>query len=245
MAGSAWSIRVGVDLDTSDIQSQLNNATQNTKIRLDTGGAEGDLDKLNKRFDITYQMANKIYQISKEAIGSMVKEVYTVDKALTEFKKVSDLRDSGLDEYVKGLGESGQLVARTTSDMIDAATMFRKSGFTDEEAAQLATIASMYQNIADTEVSASAAASSIVSQIQAWGRGAIEPIHIIDAYNETANNFAVGTNDLSQALEISAAGMATYGNTFEQTIGLVTAGTEIMVGRSSQVARGKQKAPCV
>ena len=32
--------------------------------------------------------------------------------------------------------------------------------------------------------------------------------------------------------------MATYGNTFEQTIGLVTAGTEIMVGRSSQVARG-------
>jgi TP901 family phage tail tape measure protein len=96
----------------------------------------------------------------------------------------------------------------------------------------------MYQNIADTEVSASAAASSIVSQIQAWGRGAIEPIHIIDAYNEVANNFAVGTNDLSQALEISAAGMATYGNTFEETIGLVTAGTEIMVGRSSQVARG-------
>lgn len=96
----------------------------------------------------------------------------------------------------------------------------------------------MYQNIADTEVSASAAAASIVSQIQAWGRGAIEPIHIIDAYNEVANNFAVGTNDLSQALEISAAGMATYGNTFEQTIGLVTAGTEIMVGRSSQVARG-------
>lgn len=32
--------------------------------------------------------------------------------------------------------------------------------------------------------------------------------------------------------------MSTYGNTFEQTIGLVTAGTEIMVGRSSQVARG-------
>ena len=236
MANSAWSIRVGVDLDTSTIQSQLKE--QNPKIKLDTGGAEGDLDGLNKKFDITYQMANKIYQMSKEAIGAMVEEVYTVDKSLTEFKKVSDLRGSGLDEYVKSLGESGQLVARTTSDMIDAATMFRKSGFSDAEAADLATIASMYQNIADTEVSASAAASSIVSQIQAWGRGAIEPIHIIDAYNEVANNFAVGTNDLSQALEISAAGMATYGNTFEETIGLVTAGTEIMVGRSSQVARG-------
>nr|DAO37085.1 MAG TPA: tail tape measure protein [Caudoviricetes sp.] len=39
-------------------------------------------------------------------------------------------------------------------------------------------------------------------------------------------------------MEIASAGMATYGNEFEQIIGLVTAGTEIMTGRSSQVARG-------
>ena len=238
MASSAWAIRVGVDLDTSDIQSQLNKATKGAKVNIDTNGAQGSLDKLNNKFNVTYQMANKIYQMSKQAIDAMVQQVYTVDKALTEFKKVSDLRGNDLEEYTKGLAESGRAVARTMSDMIDAATMFRKSGFSDAEAAKLATIASMYQNIADTEVSASQAAASIVSQIQAWGRGMIEPMHIIDAYNEVANNFAVGTNDLSQAMEISAAGMATYNNSFEQTIGLVTAGTEIMVGRSSQVARG-------
>lgn len=39
-------------------------------------------------------------------------------------------------------------------------------------------------------------------------------------------------------MEIASAGMATYGNEFEQIIGLVTAGTEIMTGRSAQVARG-------
>ena len=83
------------------IQSQLNNATKGTKINLDTGGAQGNLDGLNKKFDITYQMANKIYQISKEAIGAMVEEVYTIDKALTEFKKVSDLRGSDLEDYSK------------------------------------------------------------------------------------------------------------------------------------------------
>lgn len=142
MAGSAWSIRVGVDLDTSDIQSQLNTAARGTRLNLGTDGAGEGLEQVNRRLDVTYQMANKIYQMSKQAIGAMVKEVYTVDKALTEFKKVSDLRGTELDEYVKSLGESGQLVARTTSDMIDAATMFRKSGFTDAEAAQLATIAS-------------------------------------------------------------------------------------------------------
>lgn len=39
-------------------------------------------------------------------------------------------------------------------------------------------------------------------------------------------------------MEIAGAGLATYNNTFQETLGLVTAGTEIFVGRSSQVARG-------
>lgn len=184
MASSAWAIRVGVDLDTSDIQSQLDKAAQGTKVNLDTSEAEGGLNRLSSGFDLTYQMANKLYQMSKQAIQAMVEEVYTIDKALTEFKKVSDLRGSDLDEYSKDLATSGRDVARTMSDMIEAATMFRKSGFSDEEASQLAVVASMYQNIADTQVSAESAAASIVSQIRAFGEGVIEPMHIIDAYNE-------------------------------------------------------------
>lgn len=122
--------------------------------------------------------------------------------------------------------------------MVEAATTFRKSGFNDQDAAILAKVAAQYQNVADTAVSAEDAASSIVSQIRAFGEDADFATHVIDAYNEVANNFSVGTNDLSQAMEIASAGMATYGNEFEQIIGLVTAGTEIMTGRSSQVARG-------
>ena len=184
MASSAWAIRVGVDLDTSDIQSQLDKATQGTKLNLDTEEASTNLNNLTTDFDLTYQAANKLFQMAQKAITAMVDEVLVVDRALTEFKKVSDLRDSDLTEYSDALAESGRDVARTMSDMIEAATMFRKSGFTDEEASQLAVVAAMYQNIADTEVSANEAASSIVSQIQAFGRGIIDPMHIIDSYNE-------------------------------------------------------------
>lgn len=227
MASSAWAIRVGVDLDTSDIQSQLDKATQGTKVNLNTAEAEGGLQRLSSGFDLTYQMANKLYQMSKQTIQAMVEEVREVDKALTEFKKVSDLRGSDLDDYSKGLAVSGREVARTMSDMIDAATMFRKSGFSDEEASQLAVVASMYQNVADTQVSAEQAAASIVSQIRAFGEGMIDPMHIIDAYNEVANHFSVGTNDLSTAMEIASAGLATYGNSFEEILGLVTSGSEM------------------
>lgn len=116
--------------------------------------------------------------------------------------------------------------------------MFRKSGFNDSDAAILAKVAAQYQNVADTAVSAEDAAASIVSQIRAFGKDASFATTVIDAYNEVANRFSVGTNDLSNAMEIASSGMATYGNNFQQILGLVTSGTEIMVGRSSQVARG-------
>jgi TP901 family phage tail tape measure protein len=122
--------------------------------------------------------------------------------------------------------------------MVEAAAMFRKSGFDDSDSAALAKVAAMYQNVSDTAVSAEDAAASIVSQIRAFGEDASFATTIIDAYNEVANNFSTGTNDLSNAMEIAGAGLATYNNTFQETLGLVTAGTEIFVGRSSQVARG-------
>ena len=39
-------------------------------------------------------------------------------------------------------------------------------------------------------------------------------------------------------MEVASAGLATYNNSFEEILGLVTAGSEVMVGRSAQVARG-------
>ena len=38
-------------------------------------------------------------------------------------------------------------------------------------------------------------------------------------------------------MEIASAGLSTYGNSFEESLGMITAGTEIYVGRSSQIAR--------
>lgn len=122
--------------------------------------------------------------------------------------------------------------------MISAAAQFRKSGFNDKDAATLATVAAQYQNIADTAVSAESAAASITSQIRAFGEDAEFATTVIDAYNEVANRFSIGTNDIASAMEVASSGMATYGNKFSEIIGLVTAGTEIMQGRSLQVARG-------
>lgn len=103
----------------------------------------------------------------------------------------------------------------------------------------------MFQNIADAEISAGDAALFINSQLKgfskefsAFSSKGEASMHVIDSVNEVANNFAVGTNDLQLALSKTASAMGGFGNSFEQTIGIITAGTEIMVGQPAKVARG-------
>lgn len=233
MAETNYTILVDAQIQNlQDIQKQLNSVRQTIDVDVNSSGLQQATDQTQKLSEatkqaeqsaadliLTYQVANQIFHFSIERIGDMVEQVYALDKATTEFKKVSDLQGQSLNNYVNKLSESGLQVARTSADMVAAAGQFRKSGFNDRDAASLATVAAQFQNIADTAISAEDAAGSIVSQIRAFGWDAQEATHIIDAYNEVANNFSVGTNDLSRALELSAAGMAVYGNSFEQTIG--------------------------
>ena len=62
--------------------------------------------------------------------------------------------------------------------MTEAATEFKKGGYSDEDAA------SLYQNIADEELSASDASAVLISQMKAFNIQAQDSTHIIDAINE-------------------------------------------------------------
>lgn len=188
MANTAWKIAVGVNIDTSDIQSQLNKvSSKGLKINFDTGKSSQEMLGLiahGQKLNLTYQAAHSIFKACTSAISSMVDEVLKLNKAEIELQKVSDLQGASLEKYVKKLGEAGREVGRSASEMTEAATMFRKSGFDDKDSAKLAKIALMYTNIADTEVDAADAASEIVSQLRAFGDQGVDATHIIDSYNE-------------------------------------------------------------
>lgn len=122
--------------------------------------------------------------------------------------------------------------------MIEAATEFRKNSFNDQDSATLAQVATMYQNVADEAISAGDSASFIISQMKAFNIHAQDAQHIIDSVNEVSNSFAVSSADVASALTKTSSAMGVLGNDFNQTIGLVTAGTEILTGQASKVARG-------
>lgn len=121
---------------------------------------------------------------------------------------------------------------------------FRKNGFGDEDAAQLAEIAAVLQNVADEEISAGDAASFIISQMIAFeeelGRFSTEgekAEHVINAINEVSNSFSVSSGDLSKALSIVSSSASAMGNSMEETLAMTTAITE-ETRNASRSARG-------
>lgn len=199
----------------------------------------------------TYMSVTTVFYQGVHAIKSMVNEVKNLDDSLTEFKKVSDLAGDSLDRYVKKAYEAGETVAKTGREMIDAATEFKKSGYTDDQSLELGRIALMYSNIADEEINAGDTASFIIAQLKAFNLEAEDATktlenaqHVIDSVNEVSNNFAVSSADIANNLGTASAVMANAGNSLEELIGLMTAGTEI-TRNASKVANGKKIKPYI
>ena len=111
-----YSVLVGVELDTKNVQQQLNQNLKNLKVDLNTKDAvKGmqDLDSVTEDVSLTFQAANEIFRTSIEVIGSMVEQVYALNAAQIEFQKVSDLSGQALDDYITKLSDMGSTVART------------------------------------------------------------------------------------------------------------------------------------
>lgn len=179
----------------------------------------GELANIFKKV-VEFGLVTDVIQLFSQVIREAVSAVFELDAAVTEFKKVSDLSGDALDDYTEKLGKMGQEVARTRAEMVDAATTFRKSGYSDEESATLARVATMYQNVADEAISAGESADFIISQMKAFNIEAEDAEHIIDAINEVSNNFAVSSTDLATNIGKTSAALAVGGNTYEEVLGL-------------------------
>lgn len=162
------------------LSTDFNKATQSVKP---FNGAITKLIQTGAKVAVFSVLASGINAV-KDALTGTIDVVKEFDSALTEFKKVSDLRGNELQAYADELGKIGAEVGRTTTMMIQTSTEFKKGGFSDQDSAKLARVASLYQNIADSELSAGESASYIISQMKAFNMTADQAIEIIDKTNE-------------------------------------------------------------
>lgn len=233
-------MKVGIDVDTSKLNSALS-GLKGLKVGFDdtsssadkTSQSIGDIFAKVSKFGGVTLVINELRQSLMDGVDA----VRELDAAVTEYKKVSDLTDEGMKQYIEDAREMGLEVGRTATEAMQAAATFKKMGYSDQDSLQLAKISSMFQNVADTAITAGESASFVNSQMKAFSMTTENAEHIISSVNEVANNFALGTNDLAQALQISASGIAVLGNSFEDTIGMITAGLEVMPGQAAKIGR--------
>lgn len=230
-----------------EIKSKLDGIEINAKIKANKQQAQEkgkDAILENSKDDGLVAKVSKWYlaQIPIRLLGQALQEtknaISEFDASLTEFKKVSDLGGDSLQDYVEKLGELGQEVGRTRAEMTDLATEFRKSGFSDEDAQTLSKVGAMYQNVADSEISASKSAGFITSQIRAFKLEAEDGIQVVDKVNEVSNNFSVSSTNIADGMTKTSSAFASFGNDINETIALITAGTEILTNQPGKVAKG-------
>lgn len=250
-----YRINLQAKVDTKTIKAQLaqieKSSTINVKVK--SAGATATAKEMSHVNRATMSASAAFVDITKKvalfgaatsvisgftaACGSAMQAVLDFDKSLTELKKVSSLSNDELDVYTQKLGELGGTVARTRSELTDMATEFVKSGFSEEDSAELARVASLYQNVADEELEAGEAANFIISQMKAFKLEAADAEHIVDAVNQVSNNTAVSSADLATNIGKASAAMAQGNNTYEQTLAMMTGITEI-TRNGAKSARG-------
>lgn len=108
-----YSILVDVELQTKQIQDQLDKTSKKARLNVTDNGGTKKLKEDAQELELQWQQAQYVMSECLKVINSMVEEVYSLNSAMIEFQKVSDLSGQGLEDYLDKLSEMGKEVART------------------------------------------------------------------------------------------------------------------------------------
>ena len=173
---------------------------------------------------LKYQLAYEIIQKTVDAVKAMTQAVSDLDKNLTEFNKVADLSSEQLSSFADKAYDAADKIGRTGTDMIEAATEFKRAGYDLNDSLEMGDAALVMTNVADGVTQTSDAASTLISVLNGFNINESDVMSIVDKMNSVSNQSPVGFDDLANGLERVSGAMNQAGNSIDETIGLLTGG---------------------
>lgn len=155
----------------------------------------------------------------------MYDAVYDIDTAMTNLYKVTDETSQKYNQFLESSSKSVHELGRSISSLVDQTANWAKLGFSLDEAEQLAKISSVYANVG--EVNDDTAVSDLVTAMKAFNIEATDSITIVDSLNKLGNEFATDAASLGEGLSKSASALHLAGNDINETLAMLTGGTEI------------------
>lgn len=180
----------------------------------------------------------------RDSFTEGIKVVKELDTALVELAKVADVPGREIEKFTDQAYEIGTRLGRTGKEVINATAEFVRAGYNLQEAATLGEQALLLTNIGDGIDNVRDASSSLIAILKGFKMEAEDTIHVVDALNEVSNKFAIDTDNLTEILTRVSGTIAQTGTSYEELIGLATAGYESL-RNAEKVASGWIYAPYV
>lgn len=156
-----------------------------------------------------------------------VNTVRELDTAMTEVRKVSNATEGQYDSFRDTISSTAKEIATTNKELLNSSADFLRLGYSLDQANDLAKNATLFVNVGDG-VDITEATEDMITAMKAFDIKAEDSIKIVDDYNQIGNRFALSASDIGEAMKRSASALETGNNSFEQSIGLITAMNEIV-----------------
>lgn len=156
-----------------------------------------------------------------------VNTIRELDTAMTEVRKVSNATESQYASFRDTISSTAKEIATTNKELLNSSADFLRLGYSLDQASDLAKNATLFVNVGDG-VDITEATEDMITAMKAFDIQAEDSIKIVDDYNQIGNQFALSASDIGEAMKRSASALETGNNSFEQSIGLITAMNEIV-----------------
>jgi len=210
------------------MQTKMNGYAKNVKAAGKGTLKLGDMIKTAAKAFTVWISVTAIWFMAMRKIKEGIQTVVEFDSAMLEVNKVMDLTSYEMQYLTDQAYELGDALARTGIEVVKATADFGRMGFSLRESLDLAEQALLLLNIGDGIENVDTATKALIATLKGFDMAASNSAHIVDALNEVSNNFAVDTEDLAQGIRRAAAVLAQSNTTFEESIGLLTAATEVI-----------------
>lgn len=192
--------------------------------------SENLIDKFQKLFGqhlstmITMAALHKM----QDALRIVYQNVVEIDTAVTELRKVSEYTGKSLEEYMGRAAEQAQKLGVSISDYVNSTADWKRLGYSDEDAENLATYSTLLKNVGDNIDDVNTSSSYLISTLQGFGLLADQAEDVVNKIDAVANTQPVTAKDLGEILTRSSAAMSAANNTLEETIALGTAANSVI-----------------
>lgn len=164
----------------------------------------------------------------QDALRIVYQNVVEIDTAVTELRKVSEYTGKSLEEYMGRAAEQAQKLGVSISDYVNSTADWKRLGYSDEDAENLATYSTLLRNVGDGIDDVNTSSSYLISTLQGFGLLADQAEDVVNKIDAVANTQPVTAKDLGEILTRSSAAMSAANNTLEETIALGTAANAVI-----------------